>query len=408
MPTTATSLLYLPGEDARELWRREGNGPWILDPHPNNHRAAVQAIEMLTFDSSPFFAMPAGTDLNGLDQAIALRWESLGVEVEPPGRLWHGWEVAHDNGRVVVGTLALNAQDLPPEMLRHDAAAFEPSISLYAIPHGCFVIYKELGRYVAAFMRDKRLVHVCVLASRGLDEHAASEIHHLIEALRGSYLLVDLRAGYLWTEAPASFLTLLQQTLGLPIQVAPKPAPELPRESSGLLPPEVAIARLAHQKRKRQVQLLTLAATTVALMFACWIGALWLREHRLDQQMAMIEHKRPEVESARTAQLRWSALEEAVSPDTYPVEVFHQIVSLLPPEGIRFKEFSMNIDNVIVSGEASSLIHASKFQKDLKESVPLQRYTFNAPQPTVMDDNRASFRIEGTLNLNTGGADAAQ
>ncbi|TLD70125.1 PilN domain-containing protein [Phragmitibacter flavus] len=407
MPAAPNLHLYLPGEDSRELWRRESNGRWAHQVTASTDTSgAVRAIEMLAFDSSPFFALNPGDDHKGLDQAIALRWESLGMEVEPPGKVWTGWEVAHEHGRVLVGTLALNAQDLPEEMLRHNASGFEPSISLYAIPHHSFVIYKELGRYVVAFMHEKRLVHVTVLSSRQLDDHAVTEIHHLVEALRGSLLVSTFQCGYLWTEAPAAFLTSIQQILGIPILVAPKPAPELPLESSGLVPPFVAIARLAHQKRRRQMQIFAFAVAAVALLFAGWMGALMLREHKINEQMAVIEARRPEVESARTAQLRWSALEEAVTPDTYPVEVFHQIVSLLPPEGIRFKEFSMNSENVVVSGEASSLIHASTFQKALKESTPLQRYTFNAPQPTIMDDNRASFRIEG--NLNPGGADATQ
>lgn len=410
MAISSPTLLYLPGEDQRELWRRESNGRWTRVEGHSDSSSAVQAIEMVAFDSSPFFAMNVGDGQASLEGAVALRWESLGVEVEPPGKIWTYWEVAKEHERVVLGSLALHWQDLPSEMLHRSATAFEPSISLYPLPADHLIIYKELGRYVVAFMSGKRLLHGAVLTSRHLNSHAITEIQQLFEALRSSLLLAGLKGVQVWTEISATFASSLQQALGIQVHAAAKPAPELPLESSDLLPPTVAQARVEHQKLRRQWRLAALALSLVLLAFGAWVGALLLREQKLSRQLATIEARRPEVESARNAQLRWMALEEAVSPDHYPIEVFHQLVSLLPPEGIRFKEFSMNQDTMVISGEASSLIHASKFQNDVKNSQQLQRYAFNAPQPTVLDDSRATFRIEGTLNAGSGGAttDAAQ
>ena len=408
MAASSPSLLHLPGEDQRELWRREPNGRWSRVEGHAEVASAVQAIEMVAFDSSPFYAMNAGEGPTDWQGAVSLRWESLGVEVEPPGKVWTYWEVAQEGDRMVLGSLALHWQDLPAEMLHRSATGFEPSVSLYPLPPDHLVIYKELGRYVAVFTRGKRLLHAAVLTSRHLNAHAVAEIQQLLEALRSNLLLPGLKGIQVWTEISATFLSSLQQTLGIAVHAAARPSPELPLESSELLPPVVATARTEHQKSRRQWQLTALALTLVFLAFGAWVGAILLREQKLNQQLAKIAQHQPEVESARQAQLRWSALEEAVSPDHYPIEVFHQVVSLLPPEGIRFKEFSMNRETVVISGEASSLNHASKFQNDVKNSQPLQRYSFNAPQPMVQEDNRATFRIEGTLNSGGITADAAQ
>ena len=92
-------------------------------------------------------------------------------------------------------------------------------------------------------------------------------------------------------------------------------------------------------------------------------------------------------------------MEPAIDPDLYPVELFHQVVSLLPAEGIRLKEFQIDADRLIVSGEATSVNHALMFRDNLKACEPLQRYTWSFPVPRIRDeDSRAEFRAEGILN----------
>jgi len=102
------------------------------------------------------------------------------------------------------------------------------------------------------------------------------------------------------------------------------------------------------------------------------------------------------------AQAHWLAMEGAINPDLYPVEVFHQIVSLLPEEGIRLKEFQIENGKIIVSGEATTVQHALGFKGRLAACAALQHHAWNFPQPSIREDNRAEFRAEGTLNA--GGA----
>ncbi|WP_172683451.1 hypothetical protein [Verrucomicrobium spinosum] len=84
-----------------------------------------------------------------------------------------------------------------------------------------------------------------------------------------------------------------------------------------------------------------------------------------------------------------------MDPDTYVPEIFHRVVSLLPPEGIRLKEFGLDREKLTVAGEASTVAHAKQFQADVTGSPGLRQFAWNFPQPTILDDNRASFRAEG-------------
>ena len=103
----------------------------------------------------------------------------------------------------------------------------------------------------------------------------------------------------------------------------------------------------------------------------------------------------------RAAQAHWLEMEAAINPDLYPMELFHQIVSLLPDEGIRLKEFQIEDGRLIVSGEATMVNHALGFKDRLAACEPLQRYAWTFPVPTIREDNRAEFRAEGTLNGGT-------
>jgi len=140
-----------------------------------------------------------------------------------------------------------------------------------------------------------------------------------------------------------------------------------------------------------------------ALIYLCFFTAWWLsiewREARLDAALAQISTQQPEIEIVREAQANWAEMEPAIDPDLYPAEIFHQVVSLLPPEGIRLKEFQIDGGKLVVAGEATTVNHALGFKDKLAACEPLQRYAWNFPVPRIRDeDNRAEFRAVGTLN----------
>ena len=110
--------------------------------------------------------------------------------------------------------------------------------------------------------------------------------------------------------------------------------------------------------------------------------------------------------AVRREQARWQVFDAATNPDQYPVELFQRIASLLPPEGIRLKQFDIEPNKIMITGEASTVGHAKKFQSDVTGSPQLKQYTWNFPQPTILEDSRANFRAEGIIS--TGGPHEGQ
>lgn len=407
MSTKPPQLLTLPGEDRWEKWRWNHAGQWEQEEGEVATAGDIHGLPMLALDSSPFPALTPQGDAATLAATVALRWDALGVDTPGVGRHWMFWQVANEGELVLTGTLALAAGDQGDGPKLREVSAFEPSVLLYPIPTDSIGVWKELGRYVAAFKLGDQLLHAAVLAMRELDEDAAHEIRDLTHVLSLNWPMAGWNAVHLWTDAPSEFVEALQKALNTPVHAEVKPAPQLPKQCSGLLPSGVALERRQRLKLRMRLRYVLAAAALMVLGFAAWGGWLMMREQKLVRVLAQIQQLRPEAEEVHEAQLQWWALEAAVDRDLYPLAVFREIVALLPAEGIRFKEFSMDKEKVVVSGEATSLIHASKFQSDLKACKTLHRFAFNAPQPTILEDNRANFRIEGTTR-STGGADEAQ
>lgn len=383
--------LCFPGEEARETWLGGADGSWQRIEHAV---CGVMGVEAIAFDSAPFWSL---NHEDTPDEAVALRWESFSLLNEGGSRLWTHWPVTRQGKQVLVGTLALTAEASLPNL-----PGYEPSARLLPLPENGIALWRELGRCVVAFTREAALLHVAVLTSRSLDVDAAFEVRDLSAALQAHGFLGEVSAVHVWTRCETDFAPQLACLFeAASVIKESRPDPRLPAVASGLLPVQVAAMRRQQQRRQRQTLLLAAAA----LVYLCFFGAWWLRlqwrESDLNQVDAEMTARQPEIDRVREAQAHWLDMEAAINPDLYPVELFHQIVSLLPDEGIRLKEFQIEDDRLIVSGEAATVNHALGFKDRLAACEPLQRYVWNFPVPAIREDNRAEFRAEGTLNGGT-------
>ena len=238
-----------------------------------------------------------------------------------------------------------------------------------------------------------------MLSARRLDADAAREIRTLCLGLEVQGFLTRPSGVRVWTTPEPDFVDAVKDALGVRARVEVRPPPVLPENSCGIFPPEMARAARGRAQRRRRAQIIAALATIYVLGFAAWAGWLFWRGQNLSGQSAELERHRPEIEAVRTMQTRWQVLGPATNVDSYPTELFHRVVSLLPDEGIQLKEFFLESDKLVVSGKASTIGHAKKFQADLTGDTGLHQYTWNFPQPTILEDNQASFRAEGTLTI---------
>jgi len=394
MPTQRPSctLLSFPGEDARESWSVGADGQW---KRVESTLGGLTGIELACFDSAPFWSL---NHAEASDDAVALRWEAFSLAGGEGARPWTHWAVAQKGKQSLVATLALTDEGFATGREMLGAESFEPSARLLPLPQDSLVVWKELGRLVAAFTRGSQLLHTTLLTSRVLDADAAFEVRDLALALQVHGFITTPAAVHVWTRCEPDFapqMACLFEEAAVIKQ--PRPDPRPPAQEGGLVPVKVALLR--REKQLRQGRLLLLAAA--AMIYCGFFGGWWLRLEWRESRLKKIEQEivatQPEVDSVRQAQEHWLAMEGAINPDHYPVELFHQIVSLLPDEGIRLKEFQIEGEKLVVSGEATTVNHALGFKDRLAACEPLQHYTWNFPVPAIREDNRAEFRAEGIL-----------
>ncbi|WP_395749807.1 hypothetical protein [Prosthecobacter sp.] len=394
--------LRFPGEDTWETWTGAAGQPLQLTTDAPPSTGGMTAIETLAFDSSPFWLLVNEGHADAAD-AVSLRWESLGLASEGQAKPWVHWTVVKAGKRMLIATVALNGESTLSDWRRLSPEWFEPSACLLPLPPNAITVWKELGRFVAAFTRSGKLLHASTLTSRSLDADAAFELRDLHAALQAHGFADDAETVHVWTHSEPDFAPQLACLFeAAEIIKGQRPAPVLPDQPSGMLPAEMVHIRQQKQQRRQKVLLMAAAAMIYVAFFGAWWASLRLRETRLLRHETALAAAQPEIDSVRETQQQWMDVEPAINPDLYPVELFHQVVSLLPDEGIRLKEFQVNADRVVISGEAASVNLATMFRDKLVACVPLQRYTWSVPQPRIRDeDNRAEFNAQGTL---TGGA----
>jgi len=397
LKTGARAVLCLPGEDGREFWRHEAGTGWKKMEGDDGAAGGVFAIEAIALDSVPFWAVAPQDGRLDVAAVAALKWETLGANEAGDGKSWTHWEAGRAENRVLIASAGLaELPEAPWQGRRPDS--FEVSPCLFPLPDGEMAVWKELGRHVVAFARGESLVHFSVLSARRLDADAAQELRTLCLGLEVQGFLARPSGVRVWTTPEPDFADAVSDSLGIRARVEAKPSPALPESPSGIFPPEMARAARDRAQRQRRAQVIASLAAVYVLGFSAWGAWLFWRGHSLSAQTAELERRRPEIEAVRTMQTRWQVLEPATNVDTYPTELFHRVVSLLPDEGIQLKEFLLESDKLVVSGKASTIGHAKKFQADLTSDGGLHQYTWNFPQPTILEDMQATFRAEGTLN----------
>ena len=399
MSRPITSMRF-PGESTWEIWRCNRAGKWELSMKAElNDEASVHAIQTMCLDSSPFWSSTQGDEVPNPDDVSILRWEALGVSDMDGARQSTCWKVLEQPHRELIASMAITPDLANDESLGLSAEQYDISARLLPLPRDGLAIWKELGRIVTAFTRDGKLLHVTLIAAPELNADTALELRDALLALDAHEFLDRLSEVKVWTECEAGFLSALSSTFSSSqVQAEPRPAPMPAADPLKFVPMQVALVRRSQQERKRLVQLATALAAVFVVVFASWFFLLWQQEQKILTDEKALQNLGPQVFSVQEAKQAWVAMEAAVNPDLYPVELYHQIISLLPPSGVRLNEFQIDNDKITVRGEASDTQKGLDFREQLTNSPALSGFDWNIPVPKSLDGTRVQFDAMGIYN----------
>ena len=150
--------------------------------------------------------------------------------------------------------------------------------------------------------------------------------------------------------------------------------------------------------RKAKVRDWLMLAGAIYLAFLLLAAGyiIWLRREvgAIDRQVAA---EAPAVDSIASRKARWTALEPAIDPTRYPVEILQQINKSIPSSDLHVTIFDQTPAQFMVEGEAPTASMAVQYMDALKANPDLNAFRFESGPPEILPNEHAHFRIFGKL-----------
>lgn len=388
-------------QDEAGAWTRAGEAPELSALRPDAAglvavpvRRAFSLAVWVPADDSALFPDLVYTqlELRGL----------AGRSREATSFSWQ--EVAREGNEALLHAVVL-PPNLAPQYWHGEVTSYAVSPSCLPLATDSVTVWEEEGGWVAAVTRGERLLHFQPLAEKTPSSQMALEIWLMLAPLEAGRMLTGGGKVILfYQDAAPPDLAEWRGAGGIDVAALKFPAPVRPAAPLGCVP--LPVRDLQHAKmqsgRRQKIALLAAAAYfLVVLLLAANTLWLWWRAESLRKA---VEGESGDVEAVRSAMQRWNAVEPALDPLGYPLEVLYQAARLLPKDGVRLTLFQMNPERVVLAGEASTLQAAQSFQEGVRKNPDLAAYDWTMENPRPLPTGSARFQIDGIRRGEPGAA----
>jgi hypothetical protein len=154
-------------------------------------------------------------------------------------------------------------------------------------------------------------------------------------------------------------------------------------------------ARLAQNARVREWLMLA-GAVYLFLLLAAAGYIIWL-QRQVASFDAEVRANAPAVEDIGNQKARWLALQAAVDPTRYTVELLQQVNKCIPSPDLHVTVFDQSPTQFMVEGEAPTASVALQYLDALRNNADLKDFRFESGPPEILPNERAHFRIFGKL-----------
>jgi len=303
-------------------------------------------------------------------------------------------EVAREGNEALLHAVVLPA-NLAPQYWHGDVISYAVSAACLPLAPDAVSVWEEEGGWVAAVTRGDKLLHFQPLTEKTPSPAMALEIWLMIAPLDAGRMLTGGSRIHLYYQGDrAPDLSDWRSAGGFEVTAQKFPAPVWPAVEGCTPLPVQEVQRTKETGARRQKIALFAAAAYFLVVLALAANTLWLW-WRAESLRKAIAAESGEVESVRAAMQRWNAIEPALNPPAYPLEVLYQAARLLPKDGVRLTLFQMNLDRVVLAGEASTLQAAQRFQEDVRKNPDLAGYDWTMENPRPLPTGSARFQIDG-------------
>lgn len=397
MTRTFPDWAYLIDESGRH-WYHLGKGTALAAGSEGKERPpqkALYAIPSRDLISRPHWVSSKEETL--IARVVAVENEKLGVKLSAgPGRITDWRPVEYNGTRTLVQSVAMPWHfELPPGRTT-EFTDFVPHYSLFPPEPNAVMLWQEEGEWVAGYARERRWVHVQLLGSLSAPDVAA-EIQLTLMELSARGILEKTTEAVVWGNYDLALHQSLQENAGLEVRFEARPAPRTDDSAAWKLEPhEVSRAKQNRARQKRTGWIALFATVFLLLLVGAGYFHLWTLQQSNERLRGKIAANRAAADLIAEAMNHWESLSPVIEPRRAPVEIFHQISTLLPPKGFRLTRFEIQDYRIIsLSGEASNMGTALKFKGDLENSEGLADFAWEESQPRQKGD-LIEYNVTGT------------
>ena len=394
------SALFRPVSEGWQKWQEGEGGAWT-------EAGAASELAELSPAAGSMIAVPVrrafslavwvpGDDASIFGDLVFTQLELRGLAGRSRETTSFAWqEIAREGNEALLQAVVLPTQ-LAPRYWHGEVTEYAVSPSCLPLPPDTVTIWREEGAWVSAVTRGDKLLHFQPLTEQAPDAAMALEVWMMLAPLEAGRMLGSGISALVYHEGtdPPAALKDWQNSGGLPVEVKPFPSPVRPQALDCVPLPvrDVQTAKVASARRQR----IALAAAAVYFLVVLGLATNTLRLHWQARSLqAEIDRDAGAVASTKEAMQRWNALDAALDPAGYPLEVLFQTAKLLPPEGVRLTLFEMNLGRVIIQGEAKDFTAAQLYMDAVKKSGELSDFEWTAENPKSLPNRSARFQIDG-------------
>jgi hypothetical protein len=399
MSSPTDSLLY-PGPDGPEGWRLSATGSSVPDPN------AKRQPKWVALPNQNTLSLPVrltSTDRAQQSGSIQLELEAAGISAAELTE--HRFDIlpADPTGKDdLAAVFWIDGNETPgTDTARTLDSQFAPAAAFHPLQPRTIHLWQESTIWFLAIPHSSgSLLHFQALCSKTLDADAAAEIQCILAGLEINDTLppLDQIEVELPEDAPPIDSSFPPNAPFPVTRSQPRP-PQAARGSYQLLPDAIVEAR--DNRRRQRTLIATLSITALLLLtgLGTFAAALYMRDQNVSQELISLNRQEPQLQKIRNAQIQFTTLDPTLNRDQFIVEIFYQLINLLPAEGIRILRFDIRADTISIDGEASSELDAINFRGEITTSEFFKGYGFDqgfVRQPPT-PDGRSTFRAEGRL-----------
>ncbi len=314
------------------------------------------------------------------------------------GEVWQHHLIRREGGRLLVAALILE-NDLPSGLLvEGEGVRFEALPRVLEFPPRSLCLWRCLGRLAVALTDEHgALLYFQALPHQSITPACRLDLQALLWMATAQNWCAEperllLFGEWAWEELPLLETLGPRVERGLPLRYAP---PSVPLD---LLPRSVAERRQWRQ-RQRRTRLALASVAALYLLFLLYTISTALAHRFANHRMqAQLDTLLPEMTEHQTTARRLDALNPALDPGTYPLELLHRIMTLLPEGGVRLTRFEIVGNRLELGGESSTAREAFDFLNALQSAPSLHHITWEEPpQPVPLPNDTARFTLQGSI-----------